>query len=132
MRRRTIAFLAVAASAGVTLVAAGAYLATAPGPTEGPGAVAVAGARADWSYVIPRGTGARLDRREPVRILPARIDAHVGEVIRIINRDNRGYLLGPFYVAAHRTLTQRFTSPGTFEGACVVHPSGEIVLEVRG
>ena len=75
----------------------------------------MAAARADWSYVIPRGTGAPLDRREPVRILPARIDAHVGEVIRIVNRDSRGYLLGPFFVAAHRTLTQRFTSPGIFE-----------------
>ena len=41
VRRRTIAFLAVAASAAVTLVAVGVRLATAPGPTEGPGAVAV-------------------------------------------------------------------------------------------
>lgn len=93
--------------------------------------MAVAAAEADWSYVIPPGTGARLDRGLTVEILPSRIDAHVGEVIRIVNRDSRGYLLGPFYVAAHRTLTQRFTSPGTFEGACAVHPSGEIVLDVR-
>jgi plastocyanin len=90
-----------------------------------------ADARADWSYVIPAGTGARLDSGERVELLPARIDARVGQVIRIVNRDSRGYLLGPFYVGAHETLSQRFTSPGVFEGDCSVHPSGQIVLEVR-
>jgi hypothetical protein len=61
---------------------------------------------ADWSYAIPSGTGARLDQGKRVEILPARIDAHVGQVIRIVNHDSRGYLLGPFSVGAHETCNR--------------------------
>ena len=129
MRRRTTVLLLVAATACVASI--GVYRATVPGSPAGPGAVAVENASADWSYSIPSGTGARLDQGERVEILPARIDARVGQVIRIVNHDGRGYLLGPFYVGAHETLLQRFTAPGTFKGACAVHPSGKIVLDVR-
>jgi hypothetical protein len=84
---------------------------------------------ADWLR-DPGGYEARLERGERVEILPGRIDARVGQTIRIENRDGRGYLLGPFYVGARETLVQRFVSPGTFRGECVVHPSGEIVVDV--
>lgn len=87
-------------------------------------------AAADLSYVIPAGTGARLDDGEVVELLPARIEAEIGDVIRIENDDDRGHLLGPFYVGAHETMTQRFSSAGTFVGMCAVHPSGELVVEV--
>jgi hypothetical protein len=128
VRRALTALVLVAACAAA---AYGVRHVTAPGPTEGPGAVAISGGAADWSYEIPAGTGARLDRGERLELLPPRIVARVGEAIRIVNRDDRGYLLGPFYVGPHETLTQRFTSPGSFEGACAVHPSGRLVLEVR-
>lgn len=128
--RRTVTALTLAAVAAVA-VSYGVHRATAPGPVTGPGAVAVSGGRADWSYAIPAGTGIRLDRGEKLTLLPSRIDARVGQVIRIVNHDTRGFLLGPFYVGPHETLTQRFTSPGIFEGACAVHPSGLLVLEVR-
>ena len=85
---------------------------------------------ADYEYVIPAGTGERIDAGEEVEILPGRIDAKVGEVIRIINEDDRGQLVGPFFVGAQETVTQRFASPGTFVGACYVHPSGQLILEV--
>jgi hypothetical protein len=129
MRRRLAALGLVAAVASAA--ACGAQRFTAPGAPDGPGAVNVATARADLSFVIPTGTGARLDRGERISILPARIDARVGQIIRISNQDGEAYLLGPFYVGARETLTQRFTSPGRFEGTCVIHPSGQIVLEVR-
>jgi plastocyanin len=86
---------------------------------------------ADWSYVIPQGTGERVDRGEPIAILPAVIDAHVGDVIRIINDDDRGHVLGPFYVGSHESVTQRFTSPGRYRGECSVHTGGELELNVR-
>lgn len=54
----------------------------------------------------------------------------VGEVIRIVNEDDRGHLVGPFFVGANETLIQRFTSPGEFIGECTVHPSGQLVLTV--
>lgn len=119
----------------VLLAVAGGYgvyrLADGSGPTARPGVVDVQKVEADWSYVIPAGTGARLDSGEPVEILPHHIEARVGEVIRIVNEDERGYLLGPFYVGPRETLSQRFTAPGTFRGECAVHPSGELLLVVK-
>lgn len=131
MSRQRLLALALVAAALVGAVAAGRALVSGDGAGGGPGAVSAAGTTADWSYAIPSGTGARLDGGEAVEILPARIDARVGETIRIVNRDDRGYLLGPFYVGPRETLTQRFVSPGTFRGECAVHPSGQLVLVVR-
>lgn len=130
MSRRRLIVLALIAAALLGAAAAARAL-WSGGDNSGPGAVEVEGAGADWSYVIPDGTGVRLDGGEELEILPARIDARVGETIRIVNRDGRGYLLGPFFVGPHETLTQRFVSPGTFEGECAVHPSGKLVLVVR-
>ncbi len=87
-------------------------------------------APADFSYVIPVGAGEALDRGEPLEILPAELTVEVGQSIEIVNEDDRGHLLGPFYVGARETLRQQFTSEGTFIGVCTVHPSGELVLNV--
>ncbi len=85
---------------------------------------------ADHRFVIPVGTGEAMDRGEPVEILPAALDARVGQVLELVNEDDRGHLVGPFFVGAGETLRQEFTSPGTFEGICTVHPSGQFVLTV--
>ena len=61
---------------------------------------------------------------------PDELDAHIGQVIRIVNQDDHGHTVGPFFVAARSTLTQRFASAGTFTGTCSVHPSGTFVLKV--
>lgn len=58
------------------------------------------------------------------------MEVRVGEVIRIENQDDRGHLVGPFFIGANETLTQRFSSEGTFQGSCTVHPSGQITLTV--
>jgi plastocyanin len=86
---------------------------------------------ADLSYVIPAGAGAALDAGEPLEVLPPRLEVSVGDVIEIENEDDRGHLVGPFFVGAGETLRQRFASPGEFVGECTVHPSGQIVVEVR-
>lgn len=85
---------------------------------------------ADYSYTIPAGAGEAIDRGEPLDILPAELDAKVGELLELVNLDDRGHLVGPFYVGKGETLRQRFNAPGTFIGACSVHPSGEITLTV--
>ncbi len=85
---------------------------------------------ADYSYTIPAGSGDAIDRGEPLDILPQELDVKVGEVFELINLDDRGHLVGPFFVGKGETLRQRFQEPGTFIGACSVHPSGEIVLTV--
>lgn len=85
----------------------------------------------DYEYVIPLGTGAKFDAGEVVEILPGEMTVRVGEVMRIVNQDDRQHLIGPFFVGAGETLTQRFASAGEFTGLCTVHPSGEFVLTVE-
>ncbi len=85
---------------------------------------------ATYEYVVPAGAGDAYDRGEPLDILPTSLQAKVGEVIRIRNEDDRGHIVGPFYVGPGETLVQRFASPGRFVGSCTVHPSGQFELEV--
>jgi hypothetical protein len=87
-------------------------------------------APADYSFSIPAGAGEAYDRGEPLEVLPAELDVKVGEVIEIVNQDDRGHLVGPFFVGEGETLRQRFRSPGTYVGVCTVHPSGELSLTV--
>jgi hypothetical protein len=84
-----------------------------------------------FEYRIPAGTAALLEQGESVEIMPAIIEARVGDRIRIVNEDRRGYLLGPFYVDGGETLTQRFSEAGVFAGACEVNPTGTIEVIVR-
>jgi hypothetical protein len=84
----------------------------------------------DYSYVIPAGAGDAIDRGESLDILPRELNVRVGELLELVNQDDRGHLVGPFFVGAGETTRQRFTAPGTFLGVCTVHPSGEIVLTV--
>jgi plastocyanin len=91
----------------------------------------VEGDSATFEYVIPVGAGEALDAGTPLEILPAELEVRVGDTIRIENQDGRGHTVGPFFVGANETLTQRFSTPGEFEGVCTVHPSGQLVLVVR-
>ncbi len=86
---------------------------------------------ATFDYVIPAGAGEALDAGTPLEILPAELQVDVGDTIRIENQDDRGHTVGPFFVGANETLTQRFSTPGEFEGVCTVHPSGQLVLVVN-
>jgi hypothetical protein len=83
-----------------------------------------------YDYMIPPGSGAATDRGEHLTIFPYRLDAQVGETLRIINNDDRAHTLGPYTVGAGQVLTQEFTSPGTFVGVCSTHPGYEFVLSV--
>jgi plastocyanin len=97
-----------------------------------PGTEAVTIAEAaTFEYVIPAGAGEALDAGSPLEILPAELQVNVGDTIRIENQDDRGHTVGPFFVGANETLTQRFSTPGEFEGVCTVHPSGQLVLIVN-
>ena len=110
---------------GLVLVACGSDDAAEPA-AEGIGEVE----SANYEYVIPAGAGEALDAGTPLEILPAELEVRVGETIRIVNEDDRGHSVGPFFVGAEETLTQRFSAPGEFVGVCTVHPSGQIVLTV--
>jgi len=126
VRSRWIAAAVVATVAGLLLVSCGSDSSSEPG-AEAIDAVDVA----TYEFVIPAGAGEALDAGTPLEILPGELDVRVGETIRIVNEDDRGHTVGPFFVGANETLTQRFSSPGEFVGVCTVHPSGEIVLVVE-
>ncbi len=117
----------------VLLVAVFASVLVACGDDESqPQTEAVAGDEtATLEYVIPVGAGEALDAGTPLEILPAELEVDVGDTIRIENQDDRGHTVGPFFVGANETLTQRFSTPGEFEGVCTVHPSGQLILIVN-
>ena len=77
------------------------------------------------------GSGEAIDRGEVVEILPADLDLRVGDVLEIVNEDDRGHLVGPFFVGDGETFRQQFTSAGEFQGICTVHPSGAITITIR-
>ena len=85
----------------------------------------------DYEYVIPFGTGRRLDGGEEIEIVPGELNVKVGEKIRIVNEDVRGAAVGIFWVPAERTVAMEFTTPGTLTGECDVHPSGVFTINVE-
>lgn len=119
------------AGVGLMLLALGTGVVVGCADDDAPGVEAAeVGAAADWTFTIPAGAGERIDAGEPLEILPAELEVRVGEVLRIQNEDDRGHVIGPFFVGAGETLTQRFASPGEIAGDCSVHPSGRLVLRV--
>lgn len=121
--------------AAVSFVAAIGLLAAACGGDDGTSSPGIAPVAADepatYEYVIPPGAGEALDAGEPLEILPGELVVTVGETIRVVNNDDRGHNVGPFFVGAGETLSQRFSSAGEFVGVCTVHPSGQLVLVVN-
>ncbi len=117
------------------LVAAGALgivACSGGGDATGPGLTATeASGAATYEYVIPLGAGEALDAGTPIEILPGELETTVGETIRIVNEDDRGHNVGPWFVGANETMNQQFTSAGSFEGVCTVHPSGQLILVVN-
>lgn len=122
----------IAISFAILAVALATFLLLRSASNGGPGSILVGNDQgATHEYVISPGTFERIERGENVSVLPAAIDFRVGDTLRIRNDDNKGSVVGPFYVDAHSVMTQRFTSAGTYSGLCTVHPSGKIELTVR-
>lgn len=80
---------------------------------------------------VAAGTAERLAAGEPVELLPPTLEMDVGDRLEIVNEDHVTHQVGPYTVAPGQTLRQSFTSPGTLEGACTLHPSGAIRIVVR-
>jgi plastocyanin len=86
---------------------------------------------AQLRYVVPAGTGARLDAGEAVEILPRLLEIDAGDTVVVVNEDDRAHVVGPFSVRAGETTSYTFDEPGRYLGACSVHPDGEITILVR-
>ncbi len=83
-----------------------------------------------YSFIIPAGTGERIDAGEDVEVLPARLDVRLGDQIVIDNQDEKDHIIGPFFVAADQTMEHTFVAAGSFAGACSAHSAGEILVVV--
>ncbi|MBF29320.1 MAG: hypothetical protein CL447_05655 [Acidimicrobiaceae bacterium] len=125
MKQRGIAF-ALIALAGAVL----AIIAVVSGDDEPEFQTIANSDDADYEYTIPLGAGAQIDAGESINIIPAELTVRVGESLRIINDDDRGHVVGVFFVGAGEILSQEFTSTGTLSGGCSIHPSGEFTLQV--
>jgi len=68
--------------------------------------------------VVPDGTAARLRAGEDVVVMPERLELEVGQTLVIRNEDVEAASVGPYSVAAGKTLSVRYGQPGTFEGVC--------------
>lgn len=126
VRRLVLITLAVAGMVWIASSCGGDSASPTPGISG-----ASAEAEADFEYLIPSGTGERIDGGERVEIIPAELEVRVGDVLRIVNEDDRGHVIGAFYVGAGETLSQSFSAPGELAGECSVHPSGSFTLTVR-
>jgi hypothetical protein len=122
---------AVAVVALVAVVAGLAALRLAPSGDPPTFARDVDARSADLTFVIPPGTSQRIQNGETVDLIPSPLIVSVGDTIRIRNLDRDPILLGPFYLGAHQTLTQRFVEPGRYVGDCMAHPTGRLVVKVR-
>jgi plastocyanin len=83
-----------------------------------------------YRFVIPAGTGERIDAGEPVEIVPAQLNIEVGDTVEIENLDTRGHNVGPFFVGEDETVRQTFRSAAVYTDSCSVHPSGEFTIVV--
>ncbi|MCB0992209.1 MAG: hypothetical protein R2770_19845 [Acidimicrobiales bacterium] len=86
---------------------------------------------ADYNYLIPAGYGELLETGEAPEVFPASLDVVLGEEIEIVNEDDRGHVIGPFYVGANERIRHTFSVPGIYSGSCSVHESGQVVLTVH-
>jgi plastocyanin len=117
-RRRQ--WLALAGSVAFFVLAAAflvAVLVSEDGPSE-------------YRVVVPAGTGTRLDAGEQVVLVDSDLRLSVNDTFVVENRDDRTHEVGPFTVRPGETLRHTFTTPGRYEGACTIHPSGSVVITV--
>lgn len=80
---------------------------------------------------VPAGTSERLENGEDVELVPSNLELEVGDTLVIVNEDEALHQVGPYTVAPFQTLRQTFTVPGTIEGPCSLHPSGQVTLRIR-
>jgi plastocyanin len=86
--------------------------------------------KATYEYVVPYGTGVKIDRGQTVVLMPSTLDVKVGESIRIVNKDSRDFTVGPFSVKAGQTVAMRFTTVGVLEGVCALNENGRFLINV--
>ena len=117
MTRRIRSTAAIALGLALPLVTA----CSGSDPGAGPGfSVEDGTGAATYEYTIPAGAGEALDSGTPLEILPGTLDATVGETIQIVNLDERGHNIGPWFVGATRRCARssRRRAPSKVSAPC--------------
>lgn len=83
------------------------------------------------TYVVPAGTQERIDAGEDITLFPEQLEVAVGDRLVIVNEDEATHQVGPYVVGAAQRIEQAFAVPGTIEGFCTLHPSGQVSIIVR-
>lgn len=83
-----------------------------------------------YTYVVPKGTAAKVKAGRNVEIMPTTVRMKVGDRLVIHNRDSATATVGPYSVRAGETVDQKFSRPQTLVGACSLSGSGEIEIIV--
>jgi hypothetical protein len=86
--------------------------------------------KATYEFVVPYGTGVKIDQGQKIDLMPQLLNVKVGESIRISNKDGRDYMIGPFFVTAGQQLAMRFTQAGELSGVCSMNPEGQFIIKV--
>ncbi len=110
-RRRTAFFALLAVAAAATLAGCGGGGRGRPDAASGRTIV----------VDVPRGTAARIARGEPVNIVGDRIEARVGDRLRLVNHDSRSHMIGPFLVGPGQRVESLLARAGSYEGECSLH-----------
>lgn len=81
--------------------------------------------------VVPDGTRERTDQGEQIVLFPRRLEVAVGDRLIITNEDVVTHQVGPYVVGSGQRIDQTFSTVGSIEGICTLHPSGEVTIVVR-
>lgn len=87
------------------------------------GAVALGGSRdpVTHRYVIPAGTGARLEAGERIEVFPRVLRVRVGDRLVVRNEDDRRHHAGPISVDPGSRMEMTFGRAGELRGECTLN-----------
>ncbi len=119
---RSYAFVAVAVLALVAIVGGAIAIGTDSGGDTASGRTI--------RYLVPLGTGDRIDAGEDVQIIPAQLTLAVGDELVLINEDDRVHTVAGYQVRAGDTVAISYPRPGLYMNACSVNTDELVTITV--
>lgn len=85
------------------------------------------------AFVIPQGTARKIMAGGKVAVFPSEVTltARVKDTLIIVNEDEIGHGVGPFWVGAGESFTLRFGTPRTYTLGCSLDPQHVFRIVVR-
>lgn len=81
--------------------------------------------------MIPLGTRARIDAGDSIEdVMPSILNAKVGQILVLENRDNAFHTYGPVSARPGETIRWRLSNSGEIVGYCTIGDSRTITIRV--